>query len=327
MINVAIMGATGAVGRQMLMCLEEEKIEVKQIRLLASARSKGTKLLFKGKEIEVEELSKDSFKDMDIVLGAVSADLAREYAPYIKEAGAIFIDNSSAFRLLDDVPLVIPEINGIDAKKHHGIIANPNCSTIITLMAVNAINKLSPIELMFASTYQAVSGAGKGGIEELENEINDLSYEPKVFKQQIAYNCIPCIGKNAGNGYTTEEDKLQNEGRKILHLANLKVSCTCVRVPVIRSHSIAVSLKCTKPISVNEAREAIEKEAGVKLVDDLDNFIYPMPIETSDQNIVYVGRIREDKVFDGGLSLFCAGDQIRKGAATNAVQIIKCLEL
>jgi len=325
MINIGIMGATGAVGRQMLECLEEEKIEVGELKLFSSIRSVGKKLMFNSKEYVVEELKHNCFDGLDIVLGAVSADLAREYADDIVKAGAIFIDNSSAFRLNKDVPLVVPEINGEDAKNNKGIIANPNCSTIITLMAVKAINKISNIECMIASTYQAVSGAGKQGIEELEGQLKDLSYKPSVFPYQIAYNCIPCIGKDSGDGYTSEEDKLQNEGQKIMHLPDLKVTCTCVRVPVTRSHSISVSLKCKKPLSVEEVRQAIENDEGVKLVDDLGSGKYPMPLDTSNQNIVYVGRIRKDKVFDGGISLFCAGDQIRKGAATNAVQIIKCL--
>ncbi len=325
MINIAIMGATGAVGRQMIICLEEEKIEVGELRLLASKRSVGTVFNFNNKDIVVEELNKDSFIGLDIVLGAVSADLAREYAPYIKEAGAIFIDNSNAFRLYDDVPLVVPEINGEDARKNNGIISNPNCSTIISLMAVNAINKLSKIELMIASTYQAVSGAGNGGTEELLKQIENDDYPPKTFKYRIAYNCIPCIGKNSGQGYSSEEDKLLNEGRKILHLPDLKVTCTCVRVPVLRSHSISISLKCQRALNVEEVRAAIAREDGVVLCDDIDHDIYPMPRDVSDQNKVFVGRIREDQVFEGGIALFCSGDQIRKGAAANAVQIIKCL--
>jgi len=324
-MNIAIMGATGVVGRQMLKCLEEENIEVNELRLLASRRSVGQIIKFKDKDCVVEELTHDSFKGINIVLGAVSAGLAREYADTIVKEGAIFIDNSSAFRMNADVPLVIPEINGDDAKKHKGIIANPNCSTIITLMAVNAINKISPIDVMIASTYQAVSGAGKGGIDELEEELKDPNFSPQVFPYQIAYNCIPNIGSALDNLYTTEEMKMENEGKKILHLENLKVTCTCVRVPVLRSHSISVSLKCKRPLTISEVRDAISKEDGVVLYDEIDKGIYPMPLLTTDQNKVYVGRIREDRVLDGGISLFCSGDQIRKGAATNAVQIIKCL--
>ncbi|MDO4500847.1 MAG: aspartate-semialdehyde dehydrogenase [Erysipelotrichaceae bacterium] len=324
-MKIAVLGATGAVGRQMLICLEEENIEVSELKLLASKKSAGQKIEFKGKEYTVEEVSHDSFAGMDVVLGAASADIAKEYADSIVKAGAVFIDNSSAFRMNDNVPLIVPEINGADTKKHQGIISNPNCSTIITLMAVTAINKLSPIKAMIASTYQAVSGAGKGGIDELNAEIADINTEPKTFPYTIAYNCIPCIGSEKTDLYTSEEMKMENEGKKILHLPDLRVTCTCVRVPVMRSHCISVSLQCERALSVEEVREAISKQEGVVLYDDLNNKEYPMPILTTDQNKVYVGRIRKDRVLDGGISLFCSGDQIRKGAASNAVQIIKCL--
>ena len=329
-MKIAIMGATGAVGREMLNSLIEQEIEVDELVLLASKNSAGTKIKFKDKEIEVEELTKDSFTGCDIVLGAASNAIAKEYAPYIVKAGAVFIDNSSAFRMDPDVPLVVPEINGADALKHKGIIANPNCSTIIACMAVNAINAISPIKRMVASTYQAVSGAGKHGIDELNDQIDALSnnspVETKVFPYQIAYNVIPCIGTNKVDDYTTEEMKMENEGRKIMHLDDLVVSCTCVRVPVMRSHSIAISLQCEKPLNVEEVKEVISKHENTVLYDDLDNGIYPMPLLTSNQNKVYVGRIRKDRAFEGGINLFCCGDQIRKGAAANAVQIIKCIK-
>lgn len=328
-MKIAIMGATGVVGQEMLNALVEENIDVTDLRLLASKRSVGKKVLFKNKEYSIEELNEKSFEGMDIVLGAVDEDISRMYAPFIKKTGAVYIDNSSAFRLDEDVPLVVPEINGEDVKKHNGIIANPNCSTIITCMAVYPISKLSPIKSIIASTYQAVSGAGKGGIDELAAQItaieNGEEFTSSVFPYQIAYNCIPMIGSNKLEGYTSEEMKLENEGRKIMHLPNMNVTCTCVRVPVIRSHSISVSLQCEKPLSVEEVRKAISEFEHVKLVDDIDNKLFPMPIDTSNQNDIFVGRIRKDRVFDGGISLFCAGDQIRKGAATNAVQIIKCL--
>lgn len=258
-------------------------------------------------------------------MGASSNEVAKQYKDDIVKAGAVFIDNSSAFRMDDDVPLIVPEINGSDVKKHKGVVSNPNCSTIITLMAINAINKLSKVKVMIASTYQAVSGAGKGGIDELNNEINDIDYKPSVFPYTIAYNCIPCIGSLKDNLYTSEEMKMENEGKKILHNDDLRVTCTCVRVPVLRSHCISVSLKCERALSVTEVREALSKEDGVILYDDVLDNKYPMPLVTSDQDKVYVGRIREDRVLEGGISLFCSGDQIRKGAASNAVQIIKCL--
>ena len=324
-MKIGILGATGAVGRQMLDCLIEQEIPVDDLVLLASKKSAGQIIRFKDKDYEVKEVNHDSFKGLNVVLGASSNEVAKQYKDDIVKAGAVFIDNSSAFRMDDDVPLIVPEINGSDVKKHKGVISNPNCSTIITLMAINAINKLSKVKVMIASTYQAVSGAGKGGIDELNNEINDIDYKPSVFPYTIAYNCIPCIGSLKDNLYTSEEMKMENEGKKILHNDDLRVTCTCVRVPVLRSHCISVSLKCERALSVTEVREALSKEAGLILYDDVLDNKYPMPLVTSNQDKVYVGRIREDRVLEGGISLFCSGDQIRKGAASNAVQIIKCL--
>lgn len=324
-MKIGILGATGAVGRQMLDCLIEQEIPVDDLVLLASKKSAGQIIKFKDKDYEVKEVNHDSFKGLDVVLGASSNEVVKQYKDDIVKAGAVFIDNSSAFRIDDDVPLIVPEINGSDVKKHKGVISNPNCSTIITLMAINAINKLSKVKVMIASTYQAVSGAGKGGIDELNNEINDIDYKPSVFPYTIAYNCIPCIGSLKDNLYTSEEMKMENEGKKILHNDDLRVTCTCVRVPVLRSHCISVSLKCEGALSVNEVKEALSKEDGVILYDDVLDNKYPMPLVTSNQDKVYVGRIREDRVLEGGISLFCSGDQIRKGAASNAVGIIKCL--
>lgn len=324
-MKIGILGATGAVGRQMLDCLIEQEIPVDDLVLLASKKSAGQIIKFKDKDYEVKEVNHDSFKGLDVVLGASSNEVAKQYKDDIVKVGAVFIDNSSAFRMDDDVPLIVPEINGSDVKKHKGVISNPNCSTIITLMAINAINKLSKVKVMIASTYQAVSGAGRGGIDELNNEINDIDYKPSVFPYTIAYNCIPCIGSLKDNLYTSEEMKMENEGKKILHNDDLRVTCTCVRVPVLRSHCISVSLKCERPLSVTEVREALSKETGVVLYDDVLDNKYPMPLVTSNQDKVYVGRIREDRVLEGGISLFCSGDQIRKGAASNAVGIIKCL--
>lgn len=324
-MKIGILGATGAVGRQMLDCLIEQEIPVDDLVLLASKKSAGQIIRFKDKDYEVKEVNHDSFESLDVVLGASSNEVAKQYKDDIVKAKAVFIDNSSAFRMDDDVPLIVPEINGNDVKKHKGVISNPNCSTIITLMAINAINKLSKVKVMIASTYQAVSGAGKGGIDELNNEINDIEYKPSVFPYTIAYNCIPCIGSLKDNLYTSEEMKMENEGKKILHNDDLRVTCTCVRVPVLRSHCISVSLKCERALSVTEVREALSKEDGVILYDDVLDNKYPMPLVSSNQDKVYVGRIREDRVLDGGISLFCSGDQIRKGAASNAVQIIKCL--
>ena len=327
--TVAVLGATGAVGQEMMKILEERNFPVGKLIPLASARSAGKTLKFKGEDVTIQEACDTAFEGVNIVLGAAENDIAQKFAPAIVKAGAVFVDNSSAFRLDPNVPLIVPEINPQDVSWHKGIIANPNCSTIITVTAVNALNQLSPIKAMTASTYQAVSGAGAGGPIELQNEVEALregkTYEPKVFSHQIAYNLIPQIGGEQLEGYTSEEMKMQNEGRKIMHLPDLKVSCTCVRVPVVRSHSISVQMHFDRKITVEEAREVIAKAPGCKLVDDLAKKEYPMPLETSDQDIVFVGRIRPDLTDENGLCLWCCGDQVRKGAATNAVQIAELL--
>lgn len=330
-MKIGILGATGAVGEQMRECLEERNIEVNELRLMASPKSAGKKLKFKNEDIEVIAINDDAFRGLDVVLGAAENDIAKMYADQIVKSGAVFIDNSSAFRMNDDVPLVIPEINGLDVKKHKGIISNPNCSTIITLMAVAPINKLSEIEFMIASTYQAVSGAGVGGMVELREQMKKLAVdenaklEHNTFKHEIAYNLIPAIGSKTDNLYTTEEMKMQNEGRKIMHLPNLKVTCTCVRVPVMRSHCISATVVTKDKLDIEAVRKSIENFEGVRLTDDIDNNIYPMPLNTKNQDLVEVGRIRKDLVFENGIALFCSGDQIRKGAASNAVDIIKYL--
>ena len=327
--TVAILGATGAVGQEMMKVLAERDFPVGKLIPLASKRSAGKKLMFKGREITIQEACDEAFQGVDIVLGAAENDIAQKFAPAITAAGAVFVDNSSAFRLDPKVPLIVPEVNPQDVSWHSGIISNPNCSTIITVTAVNALNAIAPIKAMTASTYQAVSGAGAGGPIELMNEIEALgkgeTYEPKVFSHQIAYNLIPQIGGESFEGYTSEEMKLQNEGRKIMHLPELKVTCTCVRVPVVRSHSISVSLHFDTPVTVAQVREALAQAPGVKLVDDLSKKMYPMPLDTSDQDLVFVGRIRPDLTDDCGISLWCCGDQVRKGAATNAVQIAELL--
>ena len=327
--TVAVLGATGAVGQEMMKILEERNFPVGKLIPLASARSAGKTLKFKGEDVTIQEACDTAFEGVDIVLGAAENDIAQKFAPAIVKAGAVFVDNSSAFRLDPKVPLIVPEINPEDVSWHNGIISNPNCSTIITVTAVNALNQLSPIKAMTASTYQAVSGAGAGGPIELMNEVEALregkTYEPKVFSHQIAYNLIPQIGGEQFEGYTSEEMKMQNEGRKIMHLPELKVSCTCVRVPVVRSHSISVSLHFDHKITVAEAREVLKHAPGVKLVDDLAKKEYPMPLDTSNQDIVFVGRVRPDLTDNNGLCLWCCGDQVRKGAATNAIQIAELL--
>ena len=327
--TVAILGATGAVGQEMIKVLQERNFPVGKLIPLASARSAGKTLKFKGEDIVIQEACDTAFEGVDIVLGAAENDIAKKFAPAIVKAGAVFVDNSSAFRMDPKVPLIVPEVNPEDVAWHNGIISNPNCSTIITITAVNALNSIAPIRTMTASTYQAVSGAGAGGPIELMGEVEALSkgehYEPKIFPYQIAYNLIPQIGSEAFEGYTSEEMKMQNEGRKIMHLPELKVSCTCVRVPVVRSHSISVSCHFDVPVTVEQAREAIAKAPGCRLVDDLGAKQYPMPLDTTDQDIVFVGRIRPDLTDDNGICLWCCGDQVRKGAATNAIQIAELL--
>ena len=327
--NIAVLGATGAVGQEMLKVLAEYDIPVEKLLPLGSARSAGRKILFKGQEVEVQEATDECFKGMDFVLGAVEGDMSRRFAPAIKASGAVYIDNSSAFRLDPEVPLVVPEVNGADAFENKGVIANPNCCTIIALMAVAGIEKLSRIEKMVVCTYQAVSGAGQNGIAELESQMKALAAgekpEVKTFATQIALNVIPYIDAPYGNDYSKEEMKMQNEGRKILHDPELKVNCTCVRVPVMRSHSIAVTLRTEKKLDLDEVKKAVASFPGCRLIEDYEGRCYPTPLDTTDQDLVWVGRIRQDLTDDNGITLWCCGDQIRKGAASNAVQILKLL--
>ena len=323
-MRVGILGATGAVGQQMIKVMEERGIRC-DLRVFASQRSQGQTSSFMGRGVELEVVSDEGLRGLDFLLGAAEADVSRALLPRIHESGAVYIDNSSAFRLDPDVPLVIPQINGDDALKHNGLIANPNCSTIITYMALAPIHRLSPLRTLVASTYQAVSGAGKAGLRELEDQVDALRtgrpFEPAVFPKQIAYNCIARIGGFDSEGYTSEEMKMQNEGRKILHAPDLKVTCTCVRVPVFRSHSISATFTTEEHISVEEAENAISAAEGVVLMkDDVAS-----PLDTSDQDLVYVSRVRRDLTSENGLTLWCCGDQIRKGAATNAVEIMEYL--
>ncbi len=323
-MNVAILGATGMVGREMITVLEERKFPVETLKLFASARSVGTKLKFNGKVIMIEEADTNSFKGMDIVFGAVSNPMAEQFGPHIVKAGAIFIDNSSAFRMMEDVPLVIPEINPEDAFNHKGVIANPNCSTIIAMVALHPIQQRYGIKNVVACTYQAVSGAGLEGTQELldqiKNSIKGNEMVAKVFPQPIAYNVIPMIGSEEDNGYTSEEMKMRNEGRKILHQADLNVNCTCVRVPVLRSHSIAMTVKTKGDVDLDQIRKDWARSPGIGSLPDGQS--YPTPLDSSDQDLVLVGRLRYDLNHPNkGISFWCCGDQVRKGAATNAIQI------
>ena len=327
--TVAILGVTGAVGREMLQVLQERNFPVGKLIPLASGRSAGSTIPFKGQEIPVQEVCAEAFAGVDIVLGAAENDIALTWAPIIREAGAVFIDNSSAFRMDPNVPLVVPEVNGSDVASHKGIISNPNCTTAITLTAVQPLRQLGQIKSMIASSYQAVSGAGIAGPAELEKQIaaytSGQPIEKQVFPYQILCNLIPQIGSEQEDGYTAEEMKLHYEGRKIMHLPELNVSCTCVRVPVMRSHSISARITFDRPVSVDDAKQLLAHAPGCKLVDDLPNLQYPMPLEASAQDLVLVGRIRRDLTDPCSLNLWCCGDQLRKGAATNAIQIAELL--
>lgn len=331
--NVAILGATGAVGAQMLQCLEERDFPVGDLRLLASSRSAGVDMCWNGRFLRVQEATPESFEGIDIVLGAATNPVAERLMPAAVAAGATVVDNSSAFRLDPEVPLVVPEINPEDVAWNHGIIANPNCATIIGLVCVAPLSRAAGAKRIVCSTYQAASGAGLPGIEELEAENTAIVEggpmpEPKAFAYQLAYNLIPQIGGFDPEGYTSEEMKMQNEGRKIMHDPNLRVNCTCVRVPIARSHSESITVEFERPITPDEAREVLAAAPGVRVVDDPAEAVYPMPLDTSDQDLVYVGRIRRDISAPDGvnaLSFWCCGDQIRKGAATNAVQIAELL--
>ncbi len=323
--HVAIVGATGAVGIEMIKTLEKRKFPVGKLTLLASARSAGKKLKFRGKAITIKELTKDSFAGVDIALFSAGGGISREFAPIAAKAGCVVVDNSSAFRQDPNVPLVVPEINAADVKKHKGIIANPNCTTAITLMALYPLHKKFGVKRIFASSYQAVSGTGAQAIEELKRQVGQVVAGKKVTKEvyphQIAFNVLPHVDSFLPTGYTKEEMKMENEGRKIMHHDKFRASVTCVRVPVYRSHSVAVSAEFAKPITVAAARAVLNKAPGLDVVDEPENKKYPMPLNTSEQYNCQVGRIRLDCALDNGLCFWVSGDQLLKGAALNAVQI------
>ena len=329
--KIAIVGATGAVGREMLRCVFQFNFPFESIKLLASARSAGKEIEFEGHKFVVEELTENSFEGVEVAFWSAGGSISEKYMKYAVEAGCVNIDNTSHFRMDPNVPLVVPEVNGEALKDHHGIISCPNCTTIMMCSALTRLNDEFDIERIVVSTYQAVSGAGSGGISELDAEIKAIAegrdFAMKIFPYQIAYNLIPQIGGFDEKGYSSEEMKFQNEGRKILNNPKLKVNCTCIRVPVYRSHSESITIEFKDRIDAEKAREILSKAEGVKLVDDPQNKKYPMPLDTSDQDLVYVGRIREDISNDEGkgLTLWCCGDQVRKGAATNAVQIAELL--
>ena len=323
--TVAILGVTGAVGQEMLTVLQQRDFPVGKLVPLASSRSAGETVTFRGQQIPIQEATEAAFAGVDIVLGAAENEIAIAMAPAIRAAGAVFVDNSSAFRMDPDVPLVVPECNGSDVRHHKGIISNPNCTTSISLTAVQPLRALGQIRSMVASSYQAVSGAGVAGLAELKAQMAAFTHdEPlprQVFPYQILCNLIPQIGPEQEMGYTAEEMKLHYEGRKILHLPDLTVSCTCVRVPVMRSHSVSLRVTFDRPVSVEDARKVLAAAPGCRLVDDLSAQQYPMPLDATAQDLVLVGRIRADLTDPNTLNLWCCGDQLRKGAATNAIQI------
>lgn len=331
MYNVAVAGATGAVGVEMVKTLEKRNFPVKSLKLLASKRSAGKTMTFKGEPVVIEELTHDSFKGVDIALFSAGGDISREFARSVVDSGAVMIDNSSAFRMEDDVPLVVPEVNPEDIKWHKGIIANPNCSTIIMLVAVAPLHRAKKLKRLVAATYQATSGAGAKGMDELlvqtRQLLNNEPIEPKAFAHRIGFNLIPHIDVFKDNGYTKEELKMLYESRKMLHEPELMVSCTCVRVPVLRAHSEALNLEFAEEITPDEARAILKNAPGVEVVDDPANKRYPMPVDATEKYDVLVGRIRQDisRHDKRGLDIFVAGDQVLKGAALNAVQIAELL--
>ena len=324
-LHIAIVGATGAVGLDMLKTLEKRNFPLGSLTALASARSAGKTLPFRGQEILVQELTGDSFVGVDIALFSAGGAISKEFAPLAVNAGAVVVDNSSAFRMDDSVPLVVPEINTTDVATHKGIIANPNCSTIVTVMALYPLHQAFSVKRMFASTYQAVSGSGAMGIEELKRQVSEINdgreVTREVYPHQIAFNVLPHVDVFLESGYTKEEMKMVHESRKIMGLPGFQASVTCVRVPVYRAHSISVSAEFEKPVSVEHAREAIAAAPGIDLNDDIASNGYPLPLELAGQDNCQVGRIRKDCAMENGLSFWVAGDQLLKGAALNAVQI------
>jgi aspartate-semialdehyde dehydrogenase len=330
--SVAVVGATGAVGVEMIETLEKRNFPVKNLRLFASERSVGKKLKFQGADVTVELLKADVFKGIDFALFSAGASRSKEFAPGAAKQGAVVIDNSSAFRMEPDVPLVVPEVNPEDAKKHKGIIANPNCSTAIMLVAVYPLHKVNPVRRIVVATYQAASGAGAKAMAELEEQTAKLlrgekDVHAEALPQRIAFNLFPHIDVFLDNGYTKEEMKFVNESRKIMHHPTLKISATCVRVPVYRAHSEAVNIEFERPMTAAEARQILSRAPGVKVVDDPANKKYPMPIDATGKYDCLVGRIRQDCSRDDGrgIDLFVSGDQLLKGAALNAVQIAELL--
>ncbi len=329
--NVAVVGATGEVGKTMREILEERNFPVKNIKLLASERSAGTSVQFKNQRVKVEKLTKDSFKNVDIALFSAGGSVSKEFGPIAGAAGAIVVDNSSTFRMEEDIPLVVPEVNPHDIKmyKNRNIIANPNCSTIQMVVALKPLHDKGKIKRVVVSTYQAVSGTGHKAIEELANQnlaiFNQKELVKKVYPHQIAFNCLPHIDVFMDNGYTKEEMKMVNETKKIMGDPSIEVTATTVRVPVFYGHSEAVNIETESKITADEAKELLKKAEGVVLVDDVKNNLYPLAIDAAGKDPVFVGRVREDFSVRNGLNIWVVADNVRKGAALNAVQIAEIL--
>ncbi len=324
--NLAVLGATGVVGREILSILEENDVKYNSIKFLASKRSAGSTIEFKGEKHTVIEATDDVFDDIDICLASAGGETSKRFAPVAAKKGCVFIDNSSAFRMEKDVPLVIAGVNDEDLKTHKGIIANPNCSTSQLMLPLKALDEKFKVKRLIVSTYQAVSGAGLKAINELtdntKTNLVGMPFEPSAFKYEIAFNVIPQIDMFCENGYTKEEMKVTNETRKILHFSDdIKISCTAVRVPVYIGHSEAVTVEFENKIDAQSARELLKETWGVEVVDDIKNFIYPTPKDAAGKNPVYVGRIRNSIAFDNGLDFFCVADNLRIGAALNTVRI------
>jgi len=328
--NVAVVGATGAVGTEMIKTLEQRKFPVKTLVPLASSRSAGKKVKFNGKDIEIQELTANSFKDIDFALFSAGASISKEFCPHAVKAGAVCIDNTSYFRMEKDVPLVVPEVNPQDIKWHKGIIANPNCSTIQMVVALKPIHDALKIKRIVVSTYQAVSGAGAQAIEELKEQARTVlaggKVKPVKFVHQIAFNVIPQIDVFLDNGYTKEEMKMVNETKKIMGDDNIQVTATTVRVPVLNSHSECVNIETEKSISVEELKKLLANAPGITVKDDIQNKVYPLPFDVSGEDNVFVGRIRKDESIKNGYNIWIVSDNLRKGAALNAVQIAELMK-
>ena len=327
--RVAIAGATGAVGAELLKVLERRNFPVASIRALASGKSAGKNVSFRNQPVAVEELGEGSFDKIDIAFFSAGGERSRKFVPIARDAGAVVIDNSSTFRMDPEVPLVIPEINPDDVQKHRGVIANPNCTTAVALMALYPLHRAFGVRRIFAASYQAVSGSGARAIAELKEQVQasaeNRSINASVYPHPIAFNVLPHVDVFLESGYTKEEMKMQDEGRKIMHLPEFRASVTCVRVPVYRAHSVAVSAEFEKPVSVEQAHEVLAKAPGLELVDEPHKSRYPMPLDVAGKDNCQVGRVRRDCALENGLSFWVSGDQLLKGAALNAVQIAELL--